>query len=272
MELGERIRQARLEAGLSQRQLCGETITRNMLSQIEHGAVQPSVGTLRFLARQLGKPVSYLLEEDTVTSTNVERMALARERYIADDFAGTMDALEAYHQPDEIFEAERGLLLARCCLALAKQAIAQGRLPYGAELLDKAACAGETTLYWGPELERERLLLLAQARPEAAREIETALPADDRELLLRARGALAAGDWRRCTQLLEAARDQVAPEWNFLQGEAHFAAGDCARAAVCYHHAEEAWPQQTAERLEQCYLALEDYKMAYFYACKQRER
>ena len=36
MELGQRIRQARQEAGLSQRQLCGEEITRNMLSLIEN--------------------------------------------------------------------------------------------------------------------------------------------------------------------------------------------------------------------------------------------
>ena len=35
MTLGEKIRQARLEAGLSQRQLCGGEVTRNMLSQIE---------------------------------------------------------------------------------------------------------------------------------------------------------------------------------------------------------------------------------------------
>ena len=38
MELGEKLRQARLAAGLSQRQLCGDVITRNMLSQIESGA------------------------------------------------------------------------------------------------------------------------------------------------------------------------------------------------------------------------------------------
>lgn len=41
MSLGERLRQARLEAGLSQRQLCGERITRNMLSQLESGAASP---------------------------------------------------------------------------------------------------------------------------------------------------------------------------------------------------------------------------------------
>jgi transcriptional regulator with XRE-family HTH domain len=64
MELGQKIRQARLDAGLSQRQLCGEEITRNMLSLIEHGAARPSMKTLKLLARKLGKPVSYFLEED----------------------------------------------------------------------------------------------------------------------------------------------------------------------------------------------------------------
>ena len=63
MELGEKIRKARLEAGLSQRQLCGEEITRNMLSLIEHGNAKPSMKTLRCLAQRLGKPISYFLED-----------------------------------------------------------------------------------------------------------------------------------------------------------------------------------------------------------------
>ena len=66
MELGQRLKQARLEAGLSQRQLCGEEITRNMLSQIENGSARPSMDTLRYLAARLGKPMGYFLEEQAV--------------------------------------------------------------------------------------------------------------------------------------------------------------------------------------------------------------
>ena len=68
MELGEKLLKARLEAGLSQRQLCGEVITRNMLSQIEHGTARPSMETLRYLASRLGKPISFFLEEDLDTA------------------------------------------------------------------------------------------------------------------------------------------------------------------------------------------------------------
>ena len=63
MTMGERLRRAREEAGLSQRQVCGDQITRNQLSQLEHDRVGPSVETLRYLAGQLGRPVSYFLDE-----------------------------------------------------------------------------------------------------------------------------------------------------------------------------------------------------------------
>ena len=55
MELGQRLKQARLQAGLSQRQLCGEEVTRNMLSQIENGTARPSMARLAYFAARLGK-------------------------------------------------------------------------------------------------------------------------------------------------------------------------------------------------------------------------
>ena len=63
MELGEKIRRSRQALGLSQRQLCGEEITRNMLSLIENGTAKPSMKTLTLLAERLGKPVSYFLDD-----------------------------------------------------------------------------------------------------------------------------------------------------------------------------------------------------------------
>ena len=51
MELGKRIKEARLDAGLSQRQLCGERLTRNMLSLIENGSARQSMDTLQYLAK-----------------------------------------------------------------------------------------------------------------------------------------------------------------------------------------------------------------------------
>ena len=83
MELGEKLLRARQEAGLSQRQLCGDVITRNMLSQIEHGTARPSMDTLRYLASRLGKPVSFFLGEDVVVSANQPLMVQARAAWQA---------------------------------------------------------------------------------------------------------------------------------------------------------------------------------------------
>ena len=62
MTLGEKLRQARVAAGLSQRQLCGQHMTRNQLSMLENNHAMPSLETLYYLAGQLGKSVSYFLE------------------------------------------------------------------------------------------------------------------------------------------------------------------------------------------------------------------
>ena len=78
MTLGEKLKQARLEAGLSQRQLCGDRLTRNMLSQIENGSAKPSMSTLCYLAQSLGKPISWFLEEEAVLLPNASAMEQAR--------------------------------------------------------------------------------------------------------------------------------------------------------------------------------------------------
>ena len=265
MNLGQKIRIAREAAGLSQRQLCGDTITRNMLSRIEHGTVRPSMQTLSFLAGQLGKPVSFFLDEETVTSPNLERMAAARKLFAVEDYTGALERLRSYENPDETFAWEKDLLLSKCYMALAAQAVAETRLPYAVELLQKAAEAGQETPYYGPEMERERKLLLGQAVADVK------LPADDRELLLRAKQALTEDNSVRAGIYLDAAEDQTTPAWNYLRGECYFALGEHEKAAACYRTAEEAYPKETARRLEACYRTLEDYKMAYFYACKQRE-
>ena len=113
MELGEKLKQARLEAGLSQRQLCGEEITRNMLSLIENGSAKPSMKTLQYLAGKLGKSVSYFLEETAVLSPNQQIMASARQLYDDGNFAEADQMLEDYRAPDPVYDREKEILSLR---------------------------------------------------------------------------------------------------------------------------------------------------------------
>ena len=224
------------------------------------------MAALRFLAERLGKQISYFLDEATVTSPNTDVMASARKCFADKNFSGVLNALEQYREPDKTFDQERRLLEAKCCLALAGQAITDYRMPYARELLIRAAKAGQATCYYGPELERERLLLLAQSEPET----EIQLHNDDIALLIRAKTALAAGNPARSAQLLDAVEERTY-HWHYLRGETYFLERNFACAADCYQQAESAYPKETAPRLEHCFRELDDYKMAYYYACKLRD-
>jgi len=269
MELGEKLRLARLEAGLSQRQLCGDRISRNMLSLIEHGSARPSMDTLRFLAQRLGKPVGFFLEEAVAAPENVEAMAHGRQRYAAGDPAGTLEALKGYHSPDPLFDQEAALLTFLACTDLAQQVLVQGKTAYAQSLLAQASEAAKNTVYFTEDLDRRLQLLRFQADPGCAATAEAALPPMAQELLLRARAALDRGDFPRCLQLLSIMPDT--PEVSFLRGEATLAMGDCAAAAEHFHACEDAMPRQCYPKLEECYRTLKNYEKAYFYACKQRE-
>lgn len=120
MHLGEKIRQARLEAGLSQRQLCGDVITRNMLSQIENGSANPSMSTLRYLAERLEKNISYFLQEDAILSPNPELLQKARKAYGERQYALVLDMAKDYQAPDPLFDPEWQYLCALCALAQAE--------------------------------------------------------------------------------------------------------------------------------------------------------
>lgn len=267
MELGQKIRQARLEAGLSQRQLCGDTITRNMLSQIENGTARPSMDTLRYLAARLDKNVGYFLGEESV-SPNQALLSAARTAYAAGAYRAALEELQNYSAPDPVFDPEQGLLRLHCLLCLAEESIGAGKLPYARQLLDQAQHI--STPYCTPELERRRQLLLSQAAPELCPVIAQALPQDDRELLLRARAALAEGDPARCIRFLDAVCHQSDADWCILRGDAAAASRQYAQAIRFYRQAEPIAPRQVYPKLEKCCEQLEDYKMAYYYACKQR--
>ena len=60
--LGQKIKKARLDLKLTQQDLAGDFITRNMLSKIESDIATPSLKTLQYLTKRLNKPISYFLD------------------------------------------------------------------------------------------------------------------------------------------------------------------------------------------------------------------
>lgn len=254
MELGEKLLEARREAGLSQRQVCGDVITRNMLSRIEHGTVRPSMKTLQHLAQALGKPVGYFLGEKTA-SVNEEIMAQARECFAQGKYAQVLQELEAYKEPDTL-DWERGLVGYLSCLMAAEAAAAQGRKPVEEKYL--ALSEGFSSPYIIPAL---------RAYVERLRGGLGTLPSLDTELLLRARRALGEGKPDRARKLLEAVENRGSL-WHTLMGSLHMTAGDYTQAVEYLLKGE---PTDCLPLLEECYRAQGDYEKAYLCACKRRE-
>ena len=264
MELGEKLRQARLEAGLSQRQLCGEEITRNMLSLIENGSAKPSMKTLQYLAVRLGKNISYFLEETAVLSPNQSVMASARRLYEAGNFAEANLTLEAYRSPDETYDREKEILWVLIRLKLAEEAIRQERPLYALELLNQTPV---NTTYLREELNRKKLLLLGSL---PGQQVSAELPSLDEELLLRAEEALETSQFQRCSRLLEAMEDTGSPRWHLCRGTLCLHQKQWKKAASCLRQAEGAFPKDVYPKLETCYRELGNFQKAYEYACKQR--
>ncbi len=258
MAMGSLLRQARLDAGLSQRQLCGEEITRNMLSQIENGTAKPSMDTLRYLASRLEKPVSFFLEESV--SPEETALAEARKAYEAGDWESAQKALENAGKTPE-----STLLSCLCTLAQARKAIAESKKPYAAKLLTGLQC--KQGLYLPQELEKQRLLLLYQADPRLAEEIEKKLPPEDASLLVWAASAQKQAQWQQSIHLLESAQHRDSRQWLLLRGQASLALERYSEAVAYFLQVEDA----ALEQLEQCYMHLGDYEKAYRYAVLRRK-
>ena len=264
MELGEKLRQARLEAGLSQKQLCGEEITRNMLSLIENGSAKPSMKTLQYLAARLGKSVSYFLEETVVLSPNQQIMAAVRKLFDDHAFSQAWEVLETYRGPDPIFDREKEMLWVLIRLELAREALEQKRDLYARNLLQQTPVE---TAYLTEELMKKKLLLLGRISGES---VAHQLPGIDSELLLRASESYEAGDFQRSSHLLEAMENRSNSQWHLLRGKVCFRPQQWSEAAAQLHMAEADFPGECDSLLEICYRELGDFQKAYEYACRQR--
>ncbi len=264
MDLGQKIKQARLESGLSQRQVCGDKLTRNMLSLIENGNARPSMDTLGYLAERLGRPISWFLEERAASSANFEIILQARNS----EPRQVLELLDRYQSPDEYFDRERYLLEAVSCLSLAGIALEQGQAQTAAALLEQAAQAGARTPYYTEDMERKRLLLCADAGQPALPLVEK-LPDLSCELMLRAKAALEMCAPEKALSLLDAAETRD-PQWFRLRGDTLFVLGRHKEAVEAYEQAVSVDPPEIYRCLEQCSIALGDYKNAYLYACMLR--
>src|SRR5579872_218390 len=89
-DVGKRIRDARIERGLSLAQLGGEDLSRSFLSLVELGRSRISLRALRIVADRLQLPMSYFLEDEPIVRQAAIELTVDQA-----------EAALAQHQPEE---------------------------------------------------------------------------------------------------------------------------------------------------------------------------
>lgn len=258
MEMGEKLRQERLTLGLSQREVCGEVITRNMLSQIENGQAKPSMKTLQYLASVFQKPVGYFLGE-TTACINQSVMEKAKEAFARKEYQRVLLLLEEYQGPDQLYDWEAGLMGYLSCLEGARMLVEEGRQPVAEKLLNQAVQFQSPYIIGALTRLREELLTGAGGKPSGS---------VDEELLRRAEAAMEKGDYVRAQQFLDAVESRN-KAWYTLCGTAALRLGLYAQAEENLLLGEEA---ACLPILEECYRMQGDFEKAYFCLQKRMTR
>ncbi len=130
VELGKRIKEARLARKMTQSDVVGDFITRNMLSQIESGNATPSVKTLTYLAKVLQLPVNYLLPDELETPDEPNSPAIEefdalvkmKSAFGRGNYSGAVEAALPYANSGSVIYDEACAVLAMSYMELARTA------------------------------------------------------------------------------------------------------------------------------------------------------
>ena len=136
----------RISKLMTQSELAGDHITRNMLSCIENGSANPSLSTVLYIASRLGVPAGFLLAEagDEIVYRKMSNLQNIKHAYTAGDLRGCRSlCVSACPEPDD----EISLLLSSCDVGIAKEEFWSGRLRSACRFFDEAMSYAEKTVY-----------------------------------------------------------------------------------------------------------------------------
>ena len=146
MDIGKKIKKLRTEKLMTQSELTGGEITRNMLSRIENGAALPSLGTVVYLAKKLGVPAGYLLSEgdEEFIYNKLSVTKNIRRAYTDKNFELCRDiCLSSFDE----FDDELELILTDCCIGVAEESMRSGQLHKACRFLDEAILHSQNTMF-----------------------------------------------------------------------------------------------------------------------------
>ena len=157
-ELGEKIKEARLARKMTQSEVVGDFITRNMLSQIESGTATPSVKTLEYLSRTLKIPLYQLLpdeQEDALLTLEKAKTLLKNGEY--------EKVMEMEPEHPALLADEFAAIFSQACLNRARNSLTSEAYMDAMLFSQKAIEYSEKGIYTNPTIKSESILILNQA-------------------------------------------------------------------------------------------------------------
>lgn len=293
LTLGEKVRLRRRQLGMTQADLSGTFITRNMISRIETGDINPSLETLKYLAEKLEIPAGYLLTEndDLAEFLRPSVMREIRRLFLSGDDYAVLALCKQYGYDDAYADDEIAMLLCECTHRLGKQAYAAGDTDKAGEWFDRSLRFAEKTAYHTETVRCEAALyraMLAELAGESplselneyAASVKGAVGAE-RYLLLRFLSEAEHTDSAGMRQTVSLPEFENAFYRSLITVWERAAAGETADARALL---ETVFSEERAAlrndplllyrctvKMEQLSAASDDYKTAYEYAAKRQQ-
>jgi tetratricopeptide (TPR) repeat protein len=227
LRLGERLRQLRVAAGMTQTELAGDRFSKEYVSQIERGKTRPTRETIAWLAGRLGVDAAYLANGVSADERGRVDSALARAEAL-------IEARRNVEAVEEL-EAIRAAVVATGMPELEVRALSgeatarmrEGQVREAIELLNRARVLTEYDGF--SDIERADVFFLLGVARYKLSSIQTAIALFDEALKLTERSQLPSDHlrsnilaWRsRCYRRrrdLEAAREDVERALELAEG------------------------------------------------------
>lgn len=145
MNIAKRIRTLRQARHMTQSDLAGDQISREMISMIETGRIQPSLETLQYIARQLDITPAQILADETEEG-EFQATAL-REKMFRRYDAGDWDAAIALAQSSEGVDDGVCLLLCQCYVRRGAACYENQKLSEARDAFNRALWYSQRTRY-----------------------------------------------------------------------------------------------------------------------------
>ncbi len=272
MTLGQKIRTLRKEKNITQSELVGEEITRNMLSTIESDKALPSLQTLLFLADKLKVSPGYLLDENATLEEEHKKRVLPSLK-AAFRNGNFKEVLRLYDRDLKATDDETALLLAESATKYAMQLMHMGKLLSAERYAARAKEFCEKTIYDTDHIQAALTLISAIANNVQAPKYEVS--------------ASAFAAWRE-NAVFEDLYHYASDDLTHTFQNPHYAAHAKARVLMAKGNkadaikALEALEEKKAEKgfsvfvlfrvyadLELCHKDLNNYEAAYRYSTKR---